>query len=81
VNGWMMLGIGLIVVGVLLVSVVSYREIKKAGGVTWLEILIYPFGLLIGALLEHFDLPEFLIFLGLLCIVFGSCMVMGFNIL
>ncbi|HDR8065983.1 hypothetical protein COL26_20065 [Bacillus thuringiensis] len=77
----MMLGIGLIVVGVLLVSVVSYREIKKAGGVTWLEILIYPFGLLIGALLEHFDLPEFLIFLGLLCIVFGSCMVMGFNIL
>ncbi|MDW9210544.1 hypothetical protein BTTOUR_17540 [Bacillus thuringiensis serovar toumanoffi] len=76
-----MLGIGLIVVGVLLVSVVSYREIKKAGGVTWLEILIYPFGLLIGALLEHFDLPEFLIFLGLLCIVFGSCMVMGFNIL
>ncbi|PGQ22772.1 hypothetical protein [Bacillus thuringiensis] len=77
----MMLGIGLIVVGVLLVSVVSYREIKKAGGVTWLEILIYPFGLLIGALLEHFDLPEFLIFLCLLCIVFGSCMVMGFNIL
>lgn len=77
----MMLGIGLIVVGVLLVSVVSYREIKKAGGVTWTEILIYPFGLLIGALLEHFNLPEFLIFLGLLCIVFGSCMVMGFNIL
>ncbi|MBG9714418.1 hypothetical protein [Bacillus cereus] len=77
----MMLGIGLIVVGVLLVSVVSYREIKKAGGVTWIEILVYPFLLLIGALLEHFDLPEFLMFLGLVCIVFGSCMVMGVNIL
>ncbi len=54
---------------------------KESRGVTWIEILIYPFGLLIGALLEHFNLPEFLIFLGLLCIVFGSCMVMGFNIL
>ena len=77
----MMLGIGLIVLGILIVSIVSYREIKKAGGVTWIEIVFYPFGLLIGALLDHFDLPEFLILLGLLCIVFGSCMVMGFNIL
>ncbi|EOO51852.1 hypothetical protein ICK_03052 [Bacillus cereus BAG1X2-2] len=72
-----MLGIGVIVVGVLLVSVVSYREIKKAGGVTWIEILVYPFLLLICALLEHIDLPGFLIFLGLVCIVFGSCMVMA----
>ncbi|MGQ4669413.1 hypothetical protein ACUIJ5_02360 [Bacillus toyonensis] len=77
----MMLGIGLIVLGILIVSIVSYREIKKAGGVTWIEIVFYPFGLLIGALLDHFDPPEFLILLGLLCIVFGSCMVMGVNIL
>ncbi|EEL34363.1 hypothetical protein bcere0019_24800 [Bacillus cereus Rock3-28] len=77
----MMLGIGLIVLGILIVSIVSYREIKKAGGVTWIEIVFYPFGLLIGALLDHFDLPEFLILLGLLYIVFGSCMVMGVNIL
>lgn len=77
----MMLGIGLIVLGILIVSIVSYREIKKAGGVTWIEIVFYPFGILIGALLDHFDLPEFLILLGLLCIVFGSCMVMGVNIL
>lgn len=77
----MMLGIGLIVLGILIVSIVSYREIKKAGGVTWIEIVFYPFGLLIGALLDHFDLPEFLILLGLLCIVFGSCMVMGVNTL
>ncbi|MFB6646046.1 hypothetical protein [Bacillus toyonensis] len=77
----MMLGIELIVLGILIVSIVSYREIKKAGGVTWIEIVFYPFGLLIGALLDHFDLPEFLILLGLLCIVFGSCMVMGVNIL
>ncbi|PEE81377.1 hypothetical protein [Bacillus toyonensis] len=77
----MMLGIGLIVLGILIVSIVSYREIKKAGGVTWIEIVFYPFGLFIGALLDHFDLPEFLILLGLLCIVFGSCMVMGVNIL
>jgi hypothetical protein len=76
-----MLGIGLIVLGILIFSIVSYREIKKAGGVTWIEIVFYPFGLLIGALLDHFDLPEFLILLGLLCIVFGSCMVMGVNIL
>ncbi|EJR63198.1 hypothetical protein IIO_02295 [Bacillus cereus VD115] len=77
----MMLGIGLIVLGTLIVSIVSYREIKKAGGVTWIEIVFYPFRLLIDALLDHFDLPEFLILLGLLCIVFGSCMVMGVNIL
>ncbi|KAA0820305.1 MULTISPECIES: hypothetical protein [Bacillus cereus group] len=77
----MMLGIGLIVLGILLVSIVSYREIKKAGGVTWIEILVYPFLLLIGALLDHFDLPEFLIFLGLVCIIFGSCLVFGINIL
>ncbi|SCA97103.1 Uncharacterized protein BWINRA5_00428 [Bacillus mycoides] len=77
----MMIGIGLIVFGILIVSIVSYREIKKAGGVSWIQIVVYPFGLLIGALLDHFDLPEFLIFLGLLCIIFGSCMVMGVNIL
>ncbi|MES5929858.1 hypothetical protein QCI77_28410 [Bacillus cereus group sp. MG9] len=77
----MMIGIGLIVLGILIVSIVSYREIKKAGGVSWIQIVVYPFGLLIGALLDHFDLPEFLIFLGLLCIIFGSCMVMGVNIL
>ncbi|PFX91665.1 hypothetical protein COL41_25675 [Bacillus mycoides] len=77
----MMIVIGLIVFGILIVSIVLYREIKKAGGVSWIQIVVYPFGLLIGALLDHFDLPEFLIFLGLLCIIFGSCMVMGVNIL
>lgn len=54
---------------------------KESRGVTWIEILVYPFLLLICALLEHIDLPGFLIFLGLVCIVFGSCMVMGVNIL
>ncbi|MEI4802834.1 hypothetical protein ACIGHG_24160 [Bacillus sp. NPDC077411] len=77
----MLLGVGLIILGILITSITTYYEIKKAGGISWLEVLVFPVGLIIGMIFNHFDLPEFLILLGLVCIVLGSVMVMGISII
>ena len=77
----MLLGVGLIILGILITSITTYYEINKAGGISWLEVLVFPVGLIIGMIFNHFDLPEFLILLGLVCIVLGSVMVMGISII
>ncbi|MCI0766047.1 hypothetical protein [Bacillus sp. TL12] len=77
----MLLGAGLIILGVLIAGITTYYEIKKAGGISWLAVLVFPVGLIIAMIFNHFDLPEFLILLGLVCIVLGSVMVMDISII
>lgn len=79
----MLLGVGLIIVGILITSITTYYEIKKVGGISinWLAVLVFPVVFIIGVIFNHFDLPEFLILLGLVCIVLGSVMVMGISII
>ncbi|CAI8810609.1 hypothetical protein COM13_12815 [Bacillus pseudomycoides] len=72
-----MLGLCLIVLGIFIIYITTLYEIRKVRGISWREVLAFPVGLILGMIFDHFDLPEFLILVGLICIVVGSVMVMG----
>ncbi|TXR72482.1 hypothetical protein DN396_28755 [Bacillus sp. BF9-10] len=37
--------------------------------INWIEVFVYPIGLILCMILGHFRLPEFSILVGLVCIV------------
>ncbi|KAB2394920.1 hypothetical protein F8172_15865 [Bacillus cereus] len=77
----MVLGLGFIVLGVLIIGITTSYIIRKHGGISWIEVLVFPIGLILSMILGHFELPEFLILIGLVCIVLGSLMTMGISII
>ncbi|EOO78332.1 hypothetical protein EXW49_18725 [Bacillus mycoides] len=77
----MALGLGLIVLGVLIICITTSYMIRENEGISWIEVLVFPIGLILSMILGHFELPEFLILIGLVCIVLGSLMTMGISII
>lgn len=77
----MVLGLGFIVLGVLIIGITTSYIIRKHGDISWIEVLVFPIGLILCMILGHFELPEFLILIGLVCIVLGSLMTMGISII
>ncbi|HDR8052158.1 TPA: hypothetical protein ACGW6Z_005857 [Bacillus cereus] len=77
----MILGLSLIVLGILIVGITTFYIARENGGISWKEVLVFPVGLILGMIFDHFDLPEFFILVGLVCIVLGSLMTMGISII
>ncbi|MFE6135577.1 hypothetical protein [Bacillus sp. NPDC057893] len=77
----MALGLSLIVLGVLIIGITTSYIIRKNGDISWIEVLAFPIGLILSMILGHFELPEFLILIGLVCIVLGSLMTIGISII
>lgn len=38
--------------------------------INWIEVFVYPIGLILCMILGHFGLPEFSILVGLVCILY-----------
>ncbi|MED1512553.1 MULTISPECIES: hypothetical protein [Bacillus] len=60
----MALGLGLIVLGILIICITTSYIIRKNEGISWIEVLVFPIGLILSMILGHFELPEFLILIG-----------------
>ncbi|PEO62740.1 hypothetical protein COI41_14265 [Bacillus toyonensis] len=77
----MTLGLILIVLGILIIGITTSYIARKNEGISWIEVLVFPIGLILAMIFGHFELPEFLILVGLVCIILGSLITMGISIL
>ncbi|MGZ9782478.1 hypothetical protein [Bacillus pseudomycoides] len=77
----MALGLSLIVLGVLIIGITTSYIARENEGISWIEVLVFPIGLILSMILGHFELPEFLILVGLVCIVLGILMTMGISVI
>lgn len=49
--------------------ITSSYIVRENEWINWIEVFVYPIGLILCMILGHFGLPEFLILVGLECIV------------